>query len=123
MHHPSNILNYLESSFAWKGIRYFLPTFLQRKEQVYQKSISKPKRPIVNSKFITKSSRSPIINLELRKNHPLFMEKIFRIPLQSFKSKQIVTTNNTIEALDTKMEHHFEFFWSEVESYGKKKSH
>jgi hypothetical protein len=88
MDHPSNILNNnVKDLFAWKWIRYSLFNVLSlfRERVAYQKSLSKRKKWNATSESIARdfspSHRDSVVNLELRKNHPLFVE----YHLRSFK--------------------------------------
>jgi hypothetical protein len=96
MHHPGNILNNLVSFFTWKRIRHLLLDSHLVEQVEYKKISLITKKPHIRSRNKARSPqvpRSPIIKLELRKSHPFFVE------------------------------YHFKSFVTEVNNYGKKKSH
>jgi hypothetical protein len=74
MDHSSNILN---------KVRYFLSNafVIIRQRLTYQSSLSQFKKPTAISESKVESSSllhiGPVVNLELRKNHPLFVEYHF----------------------------------------------
>jgi hypothetical protein len=85
MDHPDNTLNNITSIFAWKPIKYLFASVLLigRGRLFYQESLSKFKKLGVSSDPKVENSfsllgRGPITYLELRKNHPLFVDYRFR---------------------------------------------
>jgi hypothetical protein len=82
MIHPNNTLNSTRNStssfFVWKKIAYLLRNFFYGEGFIYKKPLSKPKTLTVNSKPTARdlplSQRSPLVSLELRKNHPLLLK-------------------------------------------------
>ena len=78
MIHASNTLNSARSFFVWKKIECLLRNVFYGEEFIYKKPLSKPKRLTVNSKPTPRglplSQRSPLVSLDLRKNHPLLLK-------------------------------------------------
>lgn len=77
MTHPNNALNSARSFFVWKKIRYVLRNVFYGEGFIYKKPLSKPKRLTVNSKptpRVPLAQRSPLVSLELRKNHSLLLK-------------------------------------------------
>jgi hypothetical protein len=83
MDHSNNILDNIKALFPWKRVRYFLLDVLCifRERPIHQSSLSEFKKLSVISEFtvedFSSSHRDPIVNLELRKNHPLFVDYHF----------------------------------------------
>ena len=81
MYNPIDILNNFKS-VTWKRIKYFLLDFLfVARERTNQRFLYRPKKPSTSSELTAKgfstSRRAPLVNLELRKNHPLFVDYHF----------------------------------------------
>lgn len=78
MYNPIDNLNNFKS-VAWKRIKSFSLnfSFITREGTTHQKPLSKLKPGISSeptAKGISTSRRDPLVNLELRKNHPLFVD-------------------------------------------------
>jgi len=76
-----NILSDIKSILSWEKTGYFLSDFLYREKPVCQKPLPKRKRSRISSESTVRvlplSSRSPLVSLELMKNHPLLAKYRF----------------------------------------------